>query len=107
MTQQKLATTREARPDPETPAPADPLHVLLKGDMELIEATAQAEGLDTVAWLRQTLIDALDARDPRVTADEDTERTLRAIIKASRHSFPTADIEDMLRETEAGRWVRW
>ena len=100
MTQQKLAT-RDARPEP------DPLHVLLTGDREAIEAAARTEGLDEVAWMRQTLTAALEARDPRVTASADMERKFRALIKASGHSFPTADIEDMLRETEAGRWVRW
>ena len=120
MTQQKLAT-HDARPEP------DPLHVLLTGDREAIEAAARTEGLDEVAWMRQTLTAALETRDPRVTASADMERKFRALIKASRHSFPTADIEDIqrllewteqfsfpsgdikdiLRETEAGRWVRY
>ena len=40
------------------------------------------------------------------TAPEDrdatVERKLRAIREAAKHEFPTADIEDMLREIEAG-----
>ena len=31
------------------------------------------------------------------------ERKLRAIQEAVKHEFPTADIEDMLREIDAGR----
>jgi hypothetical protein len=31
------------------------------------------------------------------------ERKLRAIREASKHEFPTADIEDMLREIDEGR----
>ncbi len=89
-------------------APAhDPLGVLLAGDSEAIEALATAADLGVVEWIRATLSDALEARDPRVTVDEDMERKFRAIIKASQYSHPTGDIEDMLRETEAGRWVRW
>ena len=33
------------------------------------------------------------------------ERKLRAIREASKHEFPTADIEDMLREIDAGRQI--
>ena len=35
--------------------------------------------------------------------DAIVERKLRAIREAAKHEFPTADIEDMLREIEAGR----
>ena len=72
-----------------------------------MDALATAAELGVVEWIRATLSDALDARDPRVTVDEDMERKFRALVEASRHSYPTADIENMLRETEAGRWVRW
>ena len=33
------------------------------------------------------------------------ERKLRAIRKAAKHEFPTADIEDMLREINEGRGI--
>ena len=36
---------------------------------------------------------------------EAVERKLRAIHEASKHEFPTADIEDMLREIDAGRRI--
>ena len=99
-----MASTKTTRQQAHAP---DPLDVLLAGDSEAIEASATAADLGVVEWIRRTLVDALEARDPRVTRDEEIERKLRGLIKASRYSFPTADIEDMLRETEAGRWVRW
>ncbi len=103
MTQQKLATPRDARPD--AGAAPDALHVLLRGDDEAVEAAAAA-GLDVVEWIRRTLMDGIEARDERVTRDERTERIYRSLVEATQYSFPTADIEDMLRETEAGRWLR-
>ena len=99
-----MASTEVARQAESAP---DALDLLLAGDREGIAASAAGEDIGVVAWIRKTLIDALDARDPRVTGDAEVERKLRGLVKASRHSFPTADIEDMLRETEAGRWVRW
>ena len=51
----------------------------------------------TVAeWVRQALRSA--RADRRRTADA----KLRAVAEAARHEFPTADIDDMLREIEAG-----
>ena len=99
-----MASTKVS--EQQAPAP-DPLGILLAGDSEPIDALAAAADLGVVEWIRRTLIDALEARDPRVTVDEDMEGKFRALIKASQYSFPTGDIEDMLRETEAGRWVRW
>ena len=99
-----MASTKVS--EQKAPAP-DPLGILLAGDSEAIEALATAADLGVVEWIRRTLIDALEARDPRVTVDEDMEGKFRALVEASQYSFPTADIEDMLRETEAGRWVRW
>ncbi len=99
-----MASTKVS--EQKAPAP-DPLGILLAGDSEAIDALATAADLGVVEWIRRTLIDALEARDPRVTVDEDMERKFRALVEASQYSFPTADIEDMLRETEAGRWVRW
>ena len=46
-------------------------------------------------WIRQALRKAMD--DQPGTA----EAKLRAIADASRHSYPTADIEAMLSEIEA------
>ncbi len=54
----------------------------------------------TVAeWVRQALRGAMAGREGTV------EAKLRAIADASRHEFPTADIEMMLREIEAGQRI--
>ena len=99
-----MASTNVAK---QKPSARDPLGILLSGDREGIAASAAAEDLGVVAWIRKTLMEALEARDPRATGDEEVERKLRGLVKASGYSFPTADIEDILLETEAGRWVRW
>ena len=52
----------------------------------------------TVAeWVRQSL------REARNNSRHQPEAKLRAIAVASQHSFPTADIDDMLAEIRAGR----
>ena len=52
----------------------------------------------TVAeWVRQAL------RKARGDQPGTAEAKLRVIADASRHDFPTADIEVMLQEIEAGR----
>ena len=46
----------------------------------------------------------MEAGEVRPGAGESTvERKLRAIREAAKYEFPTADIEDMLREIETGR----
>ena len=47
-------------------------------------------------WVRQAL------RKARIEYLWTIEAKLRAIADASRHEFPTADIQVMLREIEAG-----
>ena len=84
----------------------DRLDILLAGEEGAVDAAAREAGLDTVSWIRRTLVHAIEARDERATADPQIERKLLALVEATGHSFPTADIEDMLRETEAGRWIR-
>ena len=52
-------------------------------------------------WVRQTLRKA--RIDPSGTIKAKTiNAKLRAIADASRYEFPTADIQDMLREVESG-----
>lgn len=59
---------------------------------------AARDGLTLSAWVRQKLRKA--ARDePSGSVD----RKLAAIRAAARHDFPTADIDQMLREIESGR----
>jgi hypothetical protein len=72
------------------------LHVLLD-DLELreIQQIAQDRQMTTEQWVREALSEAR-RREGRV------EDKLEAVRKAVRHSFPTADIEQMLNEIEQG-----
>ena len=74
------------------------LQVLLDEEEYLeIQAVARRQRVTVAEWVRQALRRAKD--DQPGTA----EAKLRAIADASRHSFPTADIETMLAEIEAGQ----
>ena len=74
------------------------LQVLLDEDeYSSIREAAYSQGMTVSEWVRQALRRAKD--DQPGTA----ESKLRAIADASRHSFPTADIETMLAEIEAGQ----
>ena len=73
------------------------LQILLSEDeYKEYQEIARSQGISLSEWarraLRQTRFDqmAIDTK-------------LRTIETASRHSYPTADIDDMLREIEAGR----
>ena len=59
---------------------------------------AARDGLTLSAWVRQKLRKA--ARDE---PSGGVDRKLAAIRAAARHGFPTADIDQMLREIESGR----
>ena len=59
---------------------------------------AARDGLTLSAWVRQKLRKA--ARDE---PSGGVDRKLAAIRAAARHDFPTADIDQMLREIESGR----
>ena len=61
-----------------------------------IQGIARRQRLSLAEWVRQALRRA--RRDAPVTVDS----KLRVIADASRHSFPTADIEVMLREIALG-----
>ena len=70
------------------------LQVLLYEDEYLeIQAIARRRRMIVSEWVLGALRKAMD--DQPYT----TEAKLRAIANASRHSFPTADIETMLGET--------
>ena len=74
------------------------LQVLIDVDEYLgIREAARRQRMTVAEWVRQALRKARD--DQPGTA----EAKLRAIADASRHSFPTADIETMLCEIEAGQ----
>ena len=70
------------------------LQVLIVEDEYLeIREAARRRRMTVSEWVRRALRKAMD--DQPGTA----EAKLRAIADASRHSFPTADIETMLGET--------
>ncbi len=74
------------------------LQVLLDEEEYLeIQGVARRQRLTVAEWVRQALRKARDDHPGTV------EVKLRAIADASRLQFPTADIEDMLREIEAGQ----
>ena len=58
---------------------------------------ATRDGLTLSEWVRRKLLLAA-----RYETLGDTDRKLAAIRAAARHDFPTADIDQMLREIESG-----
>lgn len=74
------------------------LQVML-GDAEYrgIERFARRKHLTVSGWVREAL-QAARRQEPL----RDPERKLDIVRAAARHSFPTADVETMLREIERG-----
>jgi hypothetical protein len=74
------------------------LQVILN-EVELVEIqrAARREHLTTAEWVRQALRAARRAV-PRTAA----KKKLEVVRAAARHAFPTADIDQMLREIEQG-----
>lgn len=62
-----------------------------------IQRTARRQGVTVAEWVRQALRSAR-RREPVGTVD----KKLGVIRAAARHSFPTADIDQMLAEIERG-----
>lgn len=62
-----------------------------------IQRAARAQHLSIAAWVRHALT-AARRREPL----GDTGKKLDVVRAASRHAFPTADIEHMLAEIETG-----
>src|SRR5450759_4152654 len=74
------------------------LQVLLADqEMSDIQLLAQREHLSVGEWVRRTLRDARTHKSVK-----DPEAKLRAIRRAVEYNFPTADIDQMLREIEQG-----
>ena len=74
------------------------LQVLLEEDeLSEIQQAARRHRMTTAEWVRQALRLARRA-EPR----SDAGKKLAVVRAATRHSFPTADIEDMLKEIERG-----
>ena len=75
------------------------LQVLLDEDeYRAIQAAARRQHLSVSEWVRQTLRKARYDR-PRISKED----RLRAIAESGGHQYPTADIDTMLAEIEAGR----
>ena len=73
------------------------LQVLLdEEEYREIQAFARRQRTTMSEWVRQTL------RKARIDPSGTINAKLRALADASRHEFPTADIQDMLREVELG-----
>jgi len=69
------------------------LQILLDDEeYRAIQGAARRQGVTVAEWVRQAL------RQAQCTHRRTVDAKLRAIAEASRHQFPTADIEDMLRE---------
>jgi len=71
--------------------------VLDDAEYRELQRIARSRSVTLSEWARQTLREA-SRRAPTGQA----ERKLGAVRAAARHSFPTADIDEMLREIEAG-----
>jgi hypothetical protein len=74
------------------------LQVLLdEAEMRRIKRAAEARRMTVAEWVRQALRLA-ERREPL----GDTEKKIEVVRAATRHSFPTADLDQMLREIEQG-----
>jgi hypothetical protein len=72
------------------------LQVMLSdAEMEQIRRWAREEQLSVTEWARRALREARPRRCVR-----DVETKLAAIREATKFAFPTADIDQMLREIE-------
>lgn len=74
------------------------LQVLLdESEMREIRRMAKGQRMTVAAWVRQVL-----RQVRREYPAEDTTKKLSALRSAARHSFPTADIDQMLAEIDKG-----
>lgn len=64
-----------------------------------IQGCARSRRMTVAEWVRQALRKARNDHPGSIDAK------LRAIADASRHEFPTADIDVMLKEIESGRQI--
>jgi hypothetical protein len=71
--------------------------VLDETELREIRRAAKARQMTVSEWVRQSLREAR-RNQPR----RDIQRKLRALEAAMRHEAPTADIDQMLAEIEAG-----
>jgi hypothetical protein len=71
--------------------------VLPESEMTEIRKFARRECLTVGEWVRRALRQARNDRSPL-----DPQSKLKALRQAVKHSFPTADIDQMLAEIEKG-----
>lgn len=73
------------------------LQVLLdEAELREIKRLARARRLTVAAWVRQAL------RSARGGAEADPAGKLAAIRSATRHSFPTGEMDELLAQIERG-----
>jgi transposase-like protein len=75
--------------------------VLNDREMKSIREDARRHGMTVSEWVRQAL-----RRAGRESSSREPARKLAAVRAATRHSFPTADIDQMLAEIERGYAAR-
>jgi hypothetical protein len=74
------------------------LQVLLEeSELREIRRAARRHRMTVAEWVRQALRTAR-----RGTPRSDTGRKLQVVRAAARHTFPTADIDEKLRQIERG-----
>lgn len=74
------------------------LQVLLdEAEMREIKRAAKLQRMTVAEWVRQALR-AARRREPST----DARKKIEAVRTAARHSFPTGDVSQMLREIEQG-----
>jgi hypothetical protein len=71
--------------------------ILDDAEMKEIKALADQQHISVSLWVRNAL-NRVRNQQPR----GDAKRKIEAIRAATRHSFPTSDIETMLSEIESG-----
>jgi hypothetical protein len=71
--------------------------ILDDAEMRELQRVARAQRMTVAQWVRQALRAAR-----RQEPGSDPRKKLEIVRAAARHSYPTADIEDMLAEIERG-----
>lgn len=71
--------------------------LLDEAELRHLRNAARRQGLPVSEWVRRAIREAR-RREP----EGDIEAKLKAVRAAVRHQFPTADIAQMLEETERG-----
>jgi hypothetical protein len=66
-----------------------------------IQRAAAAEQLSVAAWVRRGLADVR-----RRQALGNVDEKIRAVREASAYQYPTADLDQMLKQIESGYWTR-